>query len=123
MEFRYNPSFQPPAPMLRVGISAPQGQGVIQLQALIDTGSDISILPESVIEGLGIIRAGTVELEGYDGETTEATAFIVRVSLLTGRQWSVAVVAWSQSHGLIGRNLLNHWRLTLDGPKGIVTIE
>jgi hypothetical protein len=56
-----------------------------------------------------------VKLEWFDGSTREAESVELEASFFGGRfRGRYALV--DQLHGIIGRNLLNHFRLLFDGP-------
>jgi hypothetical protein len=87
------------------------------VQALLDTGSDITLLPSWAVEQLGL-RSKTdpaIKLIGFDGSARPAEMVELEASFLGGRfQGRYAIT--DQPHGIVGRNLINHFRLLFDGP-------
>jgi hypothetical protein len=55
MKFSYDANYYPPAPSIEVRLGAPDESLIIgPIQALIDTGADVSIVPLRYIEPLGL---------------------------------------------------------------------
>lgn len=52
--WRYNEQVEPPAPFLTVTIHHPETKRAIQIEVKIDTGADISAMPLSIIQELGL---------------------------------------------------------------------
>jgi predicted aspartyl protease len=67
--------FDPPAPvasvMLRAGDS---GATAADVPLLVDTGADVTLLPRTIVERLGVpvLTDSTYELVGFDGSRTFA---------------------------------------------------
>ena len=111
--------YQPPAPVASLTLRTLDGrdQTISNVLALIDTGADVTLLPRWAVEQLGLTpRAGEgVKLEWFDGSIRAADTVELEAAFFGGRfQGRYAVI--DQPHGIIGRNLLNHFRLLFDGP-------
>jgi hypothetical protein len=110
--------FAPPAPVAHVVIRHPDlGEAVSDVPMLIDSGADASLLPKSAIESLGIVGTGErYQLIAFDGTTSESEA--VRADLVfMGRRFRGRYRLIESEIGVLGRDILNHLRLLLDGPK------
>ena len=68
--------FATAAPVARVILSNPvSGVSIADVRMLIDSGSDVTLLPESAVASLGLEATGErYRLEAFDGTTTEAEA-------------------------------------------------
>ena len=67
--------FSPPAPLAKVVLRHPSsGAAVYDVPMLLDTSADISLLPLSYVERLGISIDGgeSYELMGFDGRVSVA---------------------------------------------------
>jgi hypothetical protein len=109
--------FNPPAPVARVSLRNPlSGVVIADVPMLLDTGADVTLLPRMIVERLGIPVAvgGGYELIGFDG--SRSVAPIVRADLLL-LSWTFKgqFLVVNQEWGLIGRDILNHISLLLDG--------
>lgn len=111
--------FDPPAPLARVTLRHPDNGAMLNgVPMLIDTGADVSLVPEAYIRELGISIDTTApySLMGFDGEISEAMA--VRTELLfLGRVYKGRFLVLEQEWGVIGRNILNTLPLLLNGPR------
>jgi hypothetical protein len=110
--------FDPPAPVAVVSIQDPSsGNTVRNVPMLIDCGSDITLVPQTSINKLGskIDLNDSYELEGFDGHRSVAKS--VRLNLVfLGRTFRGRFVVVNSQSGILGRNVLNHFALLLDGP-------
>jgi hypothetical protein len=110
--------FDPPAPIALVGIRDPgSGNTVHDVPMLIDSGSDISLIPRTFIDELELEidpNAG-YELEGFDGRTTVAQAVTLDL-LFVKRAFTGKYVIVDSGIGILGRDVLNHLAILLDGP-------
>jgi hypothetical protein len=111
--------YQPPAPVASLTLRTLDGRNQIlaNVLALLDTGADITVVPRWAMEQLGLIPLvdGGVQLAWYDGSTRSAESVEVEASFQGGR-FQGRYVLTDQPHGIVGRNLLNHFRLLFDGP-------
>ena len=85
--------------------------------ALLDTGADVTLLPRWAIEQLGLTPEsdGNYSLAWFDGSVRTAESVVLEAAFQGGRfQGRYALI--DQPHGIIGRNLSNHFRLLFDGP-------
>jgi hypothetical protein len=109
--------FNPPAPLASVTLRHPSsGAAVSGVPMLLDTGADISLLPQAFVEqlGVGIEGGGGYELMGFDGNVSVAQ--VVEVDLLfLRRAFKGRFLLIQQEWGLIGRDVLNHVSLLFDG--------
>jgi hypothetical protein len=111
--------YQPPAPIALLTLKTLDGRelSISNVPALVDTGADVTLLPRWAVEQLGLNPEveGSVTLAWFDGSVRAAETYTVAVSFQGGRfQGKYAVI--DQPHGILGRNILNHFRLLFDGP-------
>ena len=108
--------FNPPAPLAKVTLRHPSsGVTVSDVPMLLDTGADVSLLPQSSVERLGIGVSGeSYELVGFDGSVSVAPAVEVDLVFLR-RAFKGRFLLIEQEWGLIGRDVLNHVSLLFDG--------
>jgi len=85
---------------------------------LIDSGSDISLIPQTSIDELELEvdpNAG-YELQGFDGRSSLAQAvtldLIFAKKIIRGKY-----VVVNSGMGVLGRDVINHLAILLDGPR------
>ncbi len=78
----YDERFSPPAPVAEAGLRNPDSGSILSnIPMLIDSGADVSVVPESVVKSLGIRHAGKrYEVMSFDG--TVAMYHAVRADLV-----------------------------------------
>lgn len=122
--YRYDASFDPPAPVVPVQIGTPlSSSAAVTISAFVDSGADTTAIPATVTRQLQMRRADVARLKGFDGVVRELPVFSIALALADGRQRVMRAVAWEESYVLLGRDLLNQLKVTLDGPQGLLGIE
>lgn len=108
----------PPAPFVLVIVSRPDGAASEpDLPARVDTGADRTVIPADVAARLALDEVGTITLGGFGGSIVTAPVHSVRLVIrdLPAITAEVAAIA-GEPHVLLGRDVLNHYRIVLDGP-------
>ncbi len=105
------------APVARVSLRNPEsGASIADVPILIDSGSDVTLLPETAVTSLGLQGSGErYRLEAFDGTTTESEA-VHAVLVFLDKNFNGRFLRVESEVGVIGRNVLNRVRLLLDGP-------
>jgi len=112
----YDSAFNPPAPVLEIIVGRPQATYIeTRVRAQVDPGSDITVLPESVAEAIGLQLAGDLETEGYDGVVTRWPLCVVTMTVADVILPPMSVVVMPRSLAILGRDVLSHFILTLNG--------
>lgn len=113
----YNQGVHPPAPFLDVSVSHPITGQSLAVSAKLDTAADITTIPETVRDALGLAEARTLPIEGYDGITTTLRTYVISLELPQARARQLEVIAIPESHILLGRDVLNQFYVKLNGPE------
>jgi predicted aspartyl protease len=118
--WEYNDSsFTPPAPIAQVTIH--NREASLQLNdvpMLIDTGADITLIPDRVVSALALSLhpSKQYEIQAYDGHTSSVP--VVQTELVfCGRTFRGQFLVVDQEWGILGRNVLNAIPILLNGPK------
>jgi hypothetical protein len=120
----YAKSKFPPAPVLTIALSAPgEGPQTGLASALIDTGSDFTLVPEKWLQNLDAPRSRPARVRGLWSAYQEVTLFLIDIHLDIGILPGIEVVRVLKSAGIfendeivLGRNVLNLLILLLEGP-------
>lgn len=121
----YDKSFFPSAPVIDCTVSIPGGAPASSraCRGLIDSGADITAIPQNVVTELRLARVDRIPVAGYDEVTRLKDVYAAKVSVPPMEEKVFKVVVTREDYALIGRDLINHWMVTLNGKKGIVEIE
>ncbi len=115
---KYNELYAPPAPFAFITLRNIDTSEISRdVPMLIDTGSDITLLPLDFCSQIGIQIESkeTVDLFGFDGSMS--SGFYVKAELrFGGKRFRGKFVAYDQTEGILGRNILNEFSLIFDGP-------
>jgi len=111
--------FDPPAPVARLTLRNPHnGATVSDVLLLLDTGADVTLLPRMAVERLGVplLANQRYELMGFDGSKSFAPVVMLDTIFLQlafrGRYLLI-----EEERGILGRDILNHVMVLLDGPR------
>ena len=116
MTIAYDTNAQPPAPFIEFEVVSPQDSTQRHLaQGLLDTGAEVSVLPVEILTALQIPKASNMPVESWDGSSTLVTTYIVTLGIADAHLDSIEVVAASMPYAILGRDVLNHFILTLNG--------
>lgn len=115
----------PPAPYVLLNLFHPtDADAVRDVTALADTGADITVVPLSVIGAVNGIPTGTTPVLGYDNKPDRLTTYAIRFQIRDLPVIEVEVVGSDAvTHAIVGRDVLNRYNITLDGPNLVMTIS
>jgi predicted aspartyl protease len=125
MAFTYRyAAANPPAPFVLVIVSNPDGTATApDLPARVDTGADRTVIPNTLVGLLGLPEVGRLVFAGLAGQEIELPVYQVRLVVRDLDPILVEVAASDgEPHVLLGRDVLNRYRVVLDGPNGRLEI-
>ena len=110
--------FDPPAPVARVTImNIETGDEFPDVPLLVDTGADATLLPAEAVRAIGVptVEGTLYPLMGFDGSRTDAVAADLALRFL-GKTVRGRFLLIDRKFGILGRDVLNHFRVLFDGP-------
>ncbi|HEY2785204.1 MAG TPA: hypothetical protein VGJ05_09540 [Fimbriiglobus sp.] len=119
MPAEYAYSFDPvPAPYVTADLALPGDPDcAVCLPALIDTGADRTIVPDFVPGRLRATPAGQKPMEGFAGPTVSLPLYWLQLRIHGLPATDVLVAACqTEPYILLGRDVLNQYRIVLNGP-------
>ena len=111
-------SFDPPAPVAKVTLrNIRSGDTSGEVPALVDTGADITLIPQSAVAEIAVeaVSGARYELAGFDGNTSAAQSAELDL-LFLGKAIRGRYLLYDQDYGILGRDVLNLVKLLMDGP-------
>lgn len=116
----YDRRLDPPAPMLPLAVSLPASASRLQLVGLVDTGADITVIPEDLAKQ-HLPVAGTVPVCGVTGTVEHTILYRAEIHVEGARR--VLTVAGFGQETIVGRDLLRTMIVHLDGPAQQMTVR
>ena len=122
--YRYAAQLRPPAPFVSVTLRNPvTGAEQQDVPAQLDRAADRTLLPEPVARALALPQIGTIKIGGVGGIAQTMPSYPVQLAIDNLPVQAVEVVARAgEAWVLLGRDVLNSYRLLLDGPQLFVEI-
>lgn len=117
--FPHHTGYYPPIPCLEVRLRAPdssQSQGPIR--AIVDTGADITLVSQSVLDRIAAPEVDEVRLRSHWGEATTVVTYLIDIQM--GEDTLPGIEVAGDLYGdsvLLGRNVINKLVLLIDGPR------
>jgi predicted aspartyl protease len=116
-EFPFDTAYTPALPVCSIKLTAPATGQSLELQAIIDTGADSTIIPVQSLNAIGARRVFETALRSQWGERRTVYLYLVDVQIDTLTLPGTYVVGDEIGNEVVlGRNVLNRVRLLLDGP-------
>lgn len=119
MTIPYSADYTPPAPVLNVVLRyGDERPSFGPLEAVVDTGADATIIPESIARQLRATPLNPAQLETQWGDVHPVTIYLLDIEV-DDRLLPGIVVAGDPAADeiILGRNVLNRLALFLDGPR------
>ncbi|MCP4427345.1 MAG: hypothetical protein GY803_22895 [Chloroflexi bacterium] len=116
--YDYDSSYEPAAPVVPVGLSA-SGETIVRrrVSALLDSGADATMIPVDELTAAGARYVERRQMRGVVGEPVRVNLFLTAVHIGDHAIHGIrAVGVPAGSEAIIGRDVLNQFELTLNGP-------
>jgi predicted aspartyl protease len=116
--YNYDLTYDPAIPVVEVHLVSPEsGEAVGPITAVVDSGADGTTIPTDLLEQIGALSIGTGIMSGIWGERQVVNIYLVRLEIGPYALLGVRVAGVPNSVGFVlGRNILNHMAITLNGP-------
>jgi hypothetical protein len=119
IRYRYVTDVTPPALFMHVAVRCPTtGRRVEAQTAQIDTAADRTVLPNALVAALELVQVGHRLFQGFGSQIIELPTYLVEVGIHDLPPVIIqAVLGEREPYVLLGRDVLNAFRLLLDGPQ------
>ncbi len=110
--------FDPPMPVLQIGLSKPGIERAKQtIEVIVDTGADGTLLPIDVLASIGVRAIDRASLIGITGERQLVDIYVVTIHIGTCLIRGIKVAALPpETTGILGRDVINQLQIHLIGP-------
>jgi len=105
----------PPTPFVETQVINPLNGERFQLPGKLDTGAAMTVIPGDIVTALHLEQMGDVLCQGYDGVETPRPLYYVALEVTCYYIPMVEVTVSPRRDVLLGRDVLNHFILTLNG--------
>jgi len=103
-------------------MGTPGADPVVAAPALVDSGADLTVLPEELVRMLRLPQIGEGTVRGVESVARRVPVYAVEVEVVGGIRRIVEVVG-IRVNALLGRDVLNGMVITLDGPQQVLRVE
>lgn len=114
---KYSETYSPPAPIATIKLrNAETLETIAGVPMFLDTGSDITILPEAFCNKIGVEVSDSefLTLESFDGK--ESVAFYVWLEFIfLNKLFRGNFLGYDHKEGIVGRDILNEFSILFDG--------
>jgi hypothetical protein len=112
----YDRTFSPPAPVADVILAhLATGARSDPLRGKLDSGADIVVIPEVLVETLGLSPHARAWARSYDGTYSQRHVYYTRLTIEGFELSGVRCIATDRRDVLVRRNVLNRFVIALDG--------
>jgi predicted aspartyl protease len=121
----YSRDYDPVAPVIEIHVrDIERAEPEISIIALIDSGSDATLLPADVIHATRAQYANTRRIRGILGAPSVVDTYMVSIRIGTHTVQAIEAVAVNDvDEAVLGRDVLNQLVIVLNGLAGIVEVE
>jgi len=121
----YSQQYNPSAPVIEVEVTAPGMRHTTErIVALVDSGSDGTIIPVDLLERVNARCVGDARMVGVVGGSFVVDIYLATLIIGTHTMSAVRVVAAIEgAEAIVGRNVLNRLVVTLDGLAGMTEVS
>lgn len=118
MTIPYDSNYEPAAPILSVTLSSVvRSRPRVRLSALIDTGADITAVPNTAVKRLRLYSVGRMEVEDVHARVETVDIYTVQLSIADQPVREMEVVQTEQPFVILGRDWLENQYLLMNGPE------
>lgn len=122
--YDYNSTYIPSMPTVGIYIGRSGNRPTQELQALVDSGADATIVPLSILRQIGARRGDKVWMRGITRGRDMVHLYHISIQLADFQQNVLKVVGDPEyDEVILGHDILNHLVVTLNGLASVVEIS
>lgn len=113
---RYSTDFDPPAAIVGFTVYCPvDHERAASVRGELDSGADISVVPQRLVDELHLMPRRVMIAQGYDGTQNRWATYMVDLEVEGYPVDDVEVIALPCQDAILGRDVLNRFIITLNG--------
>ena len=119
-EFNMDLGYFPPCLTIDILIGTPDLKSKVLYNindVLLDTGSDLTLIPNKIIRKLKLKQIGIRELESFTNDVVEVKYYLARI-IIEDIVYDVFEVGGIDSDSMIGMVLVKDWHVLINCPQG-----
>lgn len=116
VDIHYDRADPRPFPFVNLAVSRPERDNYEPWLGKIDTGASITAVPKNLVDALDLWRVGDMPVKSFDGSVRRYGRYMVDIKIGDILRKDTIVIATRRDNVLVGRDLINSWRMILDGP-------
>lgn len=121
---QYGYSRLPPVPEIEIVVNSPAGSPRPEiLKMIVDSGADRTVLPLEVVKRMDLPFWDEGVIKDFSGKAHKVFFYTARITISTLEEHLIRIIALEGSHSLVGRDILNRYKVTLDGRQKKIEIE
>jgi predicted aspartyl protease len=122
--YDYDLNYVPAMPVVTLYIGKPDSDAAFALSALVDSGADATMIPIKYLQEIHAIKRRYVFIRSIAGQRTGANLYTVSLQFAHYKRTRIEVVGNGETgEVIIGRDILNHLVVTLDGSANAVLVQ
>jgi hypothetical protein len=120
---RYATEFDPPAPVIDFTVYCPvDHERAASVRGGLDSGAEISVVPQSVVDALHLMPRRVMLTQGYNGTQSQWAAYMVDLEIEGCPVSDVEVIALPRQDAILGRDVMNCFIVTLNGKELVCAV-
>lgn len=121
--YEYDNDYNPAMPVVDIEIGRAMSNVSLTMKALVDSGADATIIPLNFLQEIRARRSRKMWMRGTAGGRVLVDLYQISLQLGPFAQTLLEVVGSTQNDEVIvGRDVLNHLTVTLNGPASLVEV-
>lgn len=121
--YAYDAAYDPAMPVVDIQIGRAMAETSLALTALVDSGADATMIPTHYLRQIHARRSRKKWMRGTTGERMLVDLYPISIQLGPLAQTHLEAVGDTQNEEVIvGRDVLNHLSVNLNGPASAVEI-
>lgn len=113
--FEYDTAYVPSMPVAEIHIGRRNTMPSVTLQAIIDSGADATIIPARWLDQVQARRSERAWMNTAAGTRRIVSLYVISLRIGDYEQRALSVIAGVSEEAMIGRDVLNHLIVTLNG--------